>query len=414
MANAYTSQGPTVDINKALASGGLTTAPVAQPKQSILSTLSRGLKVGGGGLSAKPQVTQGSNPGLLSSQTGAPQTPPPVVPTTPVKSQTSPDGTKVEYHAPPKTDTPPASSGTTPGVIPPKPAPPLANSTSETIDPASAARTLYKSSEQTPDERAATNAVAYGLGVRNNNTFGQYAEAGLLGTDPQAYVNEANAPDLAGRAGATRGLAGNYANLYGTQAQAYLSSAQTAAGRGLSASQGVLNASLPQQQGLTTLYNPLDPNSANTSNNSILDRATLMGNASAAQGFAQDYQSGVASLKAADTIENQITSTLSANPTLNANPVSFLTSLNQYLSGQLGSAPQQLLAQQVNSYINTLGLDPASVVQIASQQKGTLGQLLSSLRDTAQALVESKNPTNVKSTSAGSTGGNLFGNFFSS
>ena len=76
-------------------------------------------------------------------------------------------------------------------------------------------------------------------------------------------------------------------------------------------------------------------------------------------------------------------------------PVTAFTNLNELLSGQVSSGPQQLLSQQIAQYINQLGLDPATVTSIAHQQRGTLSQLLDSLRQTAQSINEAHNPANL-------------------
>jgi hypothetical protein len=197
---------------------------------------------------------------------------------------------------------------------------------------------------------------------------------------------------------------------YGISGQGQQQSGFTSAGNLALSGQGQAQSAIgtaaglaaPQQYGLTTQpYNPLTDSFGGGGPQGAIDRATNAGNIQSAQSFAQDYNTGQATLRAADGIQKQIVTTLNGNPTLNSNPVSFLTEINKYLSGQLGSAPQQLLAQQVNSYIQTLGLDPASVVDIASQQGGTLAQLLESLRTTKASQVESMNPKNL----SGSTGG---------
>lgn len=210
-----------------------------------------------------------------------------------VKTITQPDGTKIDLYSDQKKEetkpTPTSTSSTPPSTTTPQVGSPsenaqnVLNSGNQTDLEKERMQKLDQAGQQSPDERAATNAVAYGLGVKNNNTFGQYAGAGQSGEDPQSYVNEANAPDLAGRAAGTRGLANAYTNLYGTQAQAYLNSAQAAAGRGLSASESglsaaqtqagraqgsaenVFGASLPGQiSGSTRTYNPLDPTGTST------------------------------------------------------------------------------------------------------------------------------------------------------
>lgn len=123
--------------------------------------------------------------------------------------------------------------------------------------------------------------------------------------------------------------------------------------------------------------------------------ASIRAGANTAGTFTTDYQTGLANLRAADSIGQQILSTLETNPTLNSQPLSAITNLKQLLSGQVSSGPQQLLSQQINQYIQTLGLDSNTVMNIASQQQGTLGQLLDSLRSMAGAQIESKNPQNI-------------------
>lgn len=132
--------------------------------------------------------------------------------------------------------------------------------------------------------------------------------------------------------------------------------------------------------------------------NAIRSTANTAGN------FASDYQSGLANLRAADTIGQQIISTLKSNPTLNNQPLSGWTNIKQFLAGQTSEPSQQLLAQQVAQYITTLGIDPNSI-NLAGQEQKTLGQLLDSLRAQANAQVESKNPSNVINSFGGNTSG---------
>lgn len=132
---------------------------------------------------------------------------------------------------------------------------------------------------------------------------------------------------------------------------------------------------------------------------------TSGGNAQTQEDFAKQYNQGTATLKTADGIQNQIVNTLKSNPGLNSIPASSITNLSEILSGQISSGPQQLLSQQVSSYINTLGLDPASVAKIAFQQKGTLAQLLDSLRTTYQTQNEAHNPSTLSTGSSSSSGG---------
>lgn len=132
-------------------------------------------------------------------------------------------------------------------------------------------------------------------------------------------------------------------------------------------------------------------------------------NADSTYSFAQKYNEGSAKLRAADGIQNQIINTLNSNPTLNSQPITGITNLNELLSGQISSGPQQLLSQQIAQYIQTLGLDPATVANIAHQQTGTLAQLLDSLRQTAQTQNESYNPANAGSSGSSGTSADPLG-----
>lgn len=300
---------------------------------------------------------------------------------------------------------------------------------------------LDQAGTQTPDERAATNAVAYGLGVRNNNTFGQYAEAGLHGNDPQAYVDEANAPDLVGRASATRGLAGAYSNLYGTQAQAYLNSAQTAAGRGLSASQSGLSAAQNQAsraQGVagsvfnSSLLTPTTQGQAPFSGlNGYQDGSNQFGNPTdpasgvnvqSYKDMYDTYNKGNLSLNQAKALEPNILNTLASHPELNNQPLSAITKLSEFLSGQASVPGQQQLSTDVANYIKNLGIDTATLQStIAQQQSGTLVQLLNNLKDIAtknnEAIkttadnLKKNNSSSSSSPSSGSSSGDFSWDF---
>lgn len=138
------------------------------------------------------------------------------------------------------------------------------------------------------------------------------------------------------------------------------------------------------------------PISGGSATQAAINGGSIQGAQNAASTLSAQYQTGLTNLQAANGIQNQIVSTLNANPTLNNTPVSALTNLNELLSGQVSSGPQQLLSQQIAQYISTLGLDPATVTSIASQQQGTLAQLLDSLYQTAQTKVNALNPNNIQ------------------
>lgn len=133
--------------------------------------------------------------------------------------------------------------------------------------------------------------------------------------------------------------------------------------------------------------------------------------------FANKYAQGNATLNAAGGIESQIVNTLNSNPSINSqDSLSILNNLNQLVSGQIGSPAQQKLAQQISSYISTLGIDPATAVNIATQNRGSIKDLLSSLKNTYQtSQVDPYNPANLsqgssgKPASSGSSGGSSSG-----
>lgn len=301
----------------------------------------------------------------------------------------------------------------------------------------SAMSNLTQAGQMTPEEKAANDEVARANALQksyqNVQTLSPYAEASMY-TDrartPEEIQGLIQAPDLVGRASATQGLLGSLSNIYGSSrvagANAALQGIQTAASRGLSAAGSNLGAAQNQasraQNGAGTVFNSslITPTTQGQAPFSALsgyqegsdqfgsatDPASGV-NVQSYKNYIDQYNQGTVKLNQAKPIEDKITTTLFSNPDLNSQPLSLLTNLNQYLSGQLGSAPQQLLAQQVDNYIKTLGLDTASAVNIATQQKGTLKQLLSNLKDTATKTNEALKTTaeSLKKNSSTSSGG---------
>jgi len=223
------------------------------------------------------------------------------------------------------------------------------------------------------------------------------------------------------------GAANTRQGLLQSGASTGLNAAQTQASRAQNTAGSVFSAGLLTPASLyTSPFSALQGFTEGNGSNSAIDRAVTAATAQIAGAFTADYATGKAKLATADGVQRQIEQTITQNPGINNTPISFLTDINKYISGQLGSAPQQLLAQQVKQYLDTLGLDPATVTEIASQQKGTLGELLESLRTTAVNQVESKNPQGLKpggntnpsgninnsnsgnSTSGSSTGGSMW------
>lgn len=117
--------------------------------------------------------------------------------------------------------------------------------------------------------------------------------------------------------------------------------------------------------------------------------------------FTKLYNEGSAKLKAANTLEDGIASYLTSNPKLNQTPVSAITNIAQWFAGQASQPEQQVLAQKVKSYIDTLGMSPDDAAQIAIQQGGTIGTLLKNIKDNFSAQNEAYNPAQFNNSSSG-------------
>lgn len=265
--------------------------------------------------------------------------------------------------------------------------------------------------------------------LTNNPEYQNLAKQQNLITKAQFGENNAGTTNVNPlTAEETSAAGGNYANLFAPQTTASLSgqkgifnpilsatqSGNAAESQRLLSAAGLATGGAENVLGASTL-SPTGYGQTNTSGLTGVQDSGKYGtgpgaaaNVASIKDLTTQYNAGLANLKAADGIQNQIVSTLNANPTLNSTPLSGITNLNELLSGQISSGPQQQLSQQIASYINTLGLDPASVANIAHQQSGTLAQLLDSLRQTAQTQNDAKNPVNLNipgSSSSSSTSG---------
>lgn len=280
------------------------------------------------------------------------------------------------------------------------------NSGQQTGNEAQTQSGVLNAGQFTPEEKRANEEVARAnelqKSYQNVAALSPYAEAGMYSDrarTPEEIQALQQAPDLTGRANSTYGVTNSLSNIYGSSrvagANAALQGIQTQAARNLSA-QGtaysgsqnqasratgaagtVAGASLPGQlSGSTRLFDPLAPIGKNGSIETGVNNQSKYD-------LLIEYNNGKATLNQASGIESQILNTLQSNPTLNNQPLSGITNLNEFLAGQSSQPGQQLLSQQVNNYIQTLGLDPASVANIAHQQNGTLAQLLQSLKATA-------------------------------
>ena len=199
-----------------------------------------------------------------------------------------------------------------------------------------------------------------------------------------------------------------------TNAQNLAQNALSAQGQGLSAGSTLLNSGLSAQgQGISGLYSGASgaaqqfPSYNSAQYNPVSGTYSTVGggqygsgpqagaNISTIQDFTHKYNSGNANLAQASSLEDQIAQTLQSNPSLNNTNISALNNLSDFLSGQSSDPSQQLLSQQVANYIRTLGLDTGTALNIAHQQRGTLAQLLSSLRDTATSNNKAFNPAKL-------------------
>ncbi len=344
--------------------------------------------------------------GWLSRNSGNPG----LIPGTPLKktTTTNPDGSSTthEFHSPTTGTTGGSTSGGSSGSSSGTPTP--TQPTHDLSTKANAERALG-AGDFTEFEKQAISDIGAAKGMENYGKLGPNAEAGFYtGANPNTVegANQLkgliNRPDLAGRAAGSAGLYGSLGNIFGSASQAELTSAEAQAGRAAGQANKVLDSGINTLSGGQYFANPLT--GEGVGKNGIIGGATNQ----AINDFTGKYITGQATLKAADGIQQQIISTLQSNPALNNQPLSAITNLNEFLSGQSSQPGQQLLSQQVNSYIKTLGLDPASVANIAHQQGGTLAQLLDSLRATYNAQNEAYNPSNV---GGGSSGGSSGGGF---
>lgn len=222
-----------------------------------------------------PAPTLGNVKGLLDTHT----------PTTPVKSMTDAAGNTINFHTPASDTT--KSSGSTGGgasnnqsstvsnwaqqnnlnqnadgsysakaapLTIAGQAPGVLNAGQQTNNEQQTQQGLLNAGQATPLEQQYIDRVQQAQGLKNAGALGQYAEAGQnASADPkQLYDNLINAPDLAGRAAADKGLFDQFSNIYGSQATQGLLAANTIAGRGLTAAQGAYTGAQNQaNRGLT-------------------------------------------------------------------------------------------------------------------------------------------------------------------
>lgn len=236
--------------------------------------------------------------------------------------------------------------------------------------------------------------IASGRSALLGQTFGKEEQA--LATAQQNALAEQGQQITAGNDAGNLGINAQGQNITAGTNVANIGTTQQSAGiSGLGINAGLLSP-LPN-----TPY-AIDPTTGKPIgggdvNNSIINA----GNYQTVADRTQAYNKGLSSLAAADNLQPQIEQTIKAN-NLNNTPISAITNLQQWFSGQTSDPAQQQLSQQIATYINALGIDPATATNIASQQKGTVGTLLNSLYDAAKAKNEGNNPATAPVAGGGS------------
>jgi len=251
------------------------------------------------------------------------------------------------------------------------------------------AQNLLNTGQQTDWERAAAENLANAKGMENFGQFAPNAEAPFYaGADQKKMESLITRPDLVGRAPAQESLYNKFANLYGTQANVGLQAAQTAAGRALEASQGVLTAGQPQALPYSSnAINPLTMQSygaGGAGQGGAFAGGQATGSYAQGQKSAELHTSYGSAKSVGDNLKNLITSA-NINPT---NP-QFLNSINQYLQTGVASNPQyQQFYGTVNDYIASLapilGVGGSPTDQKTSMAAQMVNQLASgkSINDT--------------------------------
>lgn len=346
-------------------------------------------------------------------------------PTTPIKKINNADGSSTEYHAPANDN---AKKYGNAYVAPTKDAPYGSYDPSKANTGTTAQQnknTAQQTTTESPYQSSYKGLIAYGQGNKNNPNVST-ATTGLVGAGKTAQdianaagqkISDIGGQGARGQAGyLTTGTSpvgeGNAAILGQTTAAQQQAVAQ-GANMQLSGNEQNINALNnvgtlgTNQQGQNigalgtagSLVNPLgntpyaiDPTTGQPIGGGNVNNAIInAGNYQTIAERTQAYNQGLTSLRAADNLQPQIEQTIKAN-NLNNTPVSAITNLQQWFAGQTSDPAQQQLSQLISTYIQTLGIDPATATNIAAQQKGTIGQLLNTLYDAAKAKNEGLNP----------------------
>lgn len=272
-------------------------------------------------------------------------------------------------------ETPPPSTTPTATGNPQDAAQAVYNSGQQTQNEQTQQQNVLNAGKQTPDEQYYNNMAIQAKGLQNVNTLSPYSEAQFYGGNGQQLAPDEAAPDLAGRAAGTNGLAGSLGNIFGSAAQqgyanalqqqqlqlgsaenAY-GGAQTQAGRGTTASADVLSNTIPQQVSPTNVpYNPITGQYGNPAANAY------GGNGLAGVGALQQQQQQGADIQTMSSAINQTSGLIAktkqdiaSNPQFNIAPIPLANALQSWLSTNVVSSPQyQNIINDLSEVANTI------------------------------------------------------------
>jgi len=166
------------------------------------------------------------------------------------------------------------------------------NYTPNATNYAQAQQNLQQSGQATPMEQEYIQRIQNAQAQQNIGKLAPYAESGMWTGTPEPSTELLTRPDLAGRGTSNQGIYNNLANIYGSQATAGLQAANTIAGRGQTAAQGLLTSTMPQTVAPgTSLISPTGQNlyggSAGTTDLTSLAQGVISGQLSPSQAEAQ-------------------------------------------------------------------------------------------------------------------------------
>ncbi len=301
---------------------------------------------------------QSTVPGAISSPTAA----------TPLKksTQTNVDGSTIthEYHAPDTGGTTGANKTTTTSSGTINPSAPTVGTQKQN------AQNVLNAGQVTPLEQGFINQSVAAKNLQNYNSVAPYAESKFYNAGT-GQVPDVAAPDLTGRASGTQGLASNLAGIYSNSALTGLQAANTIAGRGLTASQGVLNAGQPQfgvSPG-TLVGQPLESGGGIDQN--YLGGIAAPANIRSVQDFTTQINTTQKSVDTLNNFKGQLTNNMSAlgfnpanQPIWNEKFSTIFQNLNPAASAGISAGLGEIKNQVSNVIASATGLTPTGVTEV--------------------------------------------------